>query len=665
VRLEEFIGGSDIHALLARSVPLASQFVDLNLGDAPIQSFPATPAAVAAAGMAGSVIGLFTCQDASGSSVIADSSGNGNDLTKNGSPLLSQRVVGVSDGSSMVTRKAAEFVYPSLSSQYFEAALAAFLDVDRVAGKQQRGLLVAFRAREQSAVTAALFAKGTFPNAGFGLYNDGAGTGTLSAQLRDTGGVHVASVATPSGGLLDGAIHWVYLEIDLIADTLGITTDVTTRTTTSTAALGNTTTTDKFRFGTWAGAGGAGAYQILYAVAFGDVATTTASIANWWKHANMPGGAAAGTSGITYNRASSLTAPVVDDATDGTLVATYKAGQFPFEYNALISTSAMKLGMPVDLGATNLIPNTDLNLGANWTTTGTLATYDNDSPRGFREAIKHTKTAGADKVIATAGNGASVTISQTYTASVYCRWDGVGTAPELRMYRADGTTQIGSTVSATDNSNKWRRLSLTFTAPASEAVRLAVSGAALASTSGSAKFDMPQINAGAYATSWILTKGGTASTGSPTIYATLNSITSDVVTMRAWFTARAQSSTSNRIIIQSASAIGSNTNERVAYINNTDNKVAFYDTSDNLFGGAPADWATVESMVTAIIDVASSLGFKHKIDRTPGSNAASDSTAPTAPTSNPYLYLGNRAAGGEHLGGVISKARLWRAAVAV
>lgn len=630
--------------LLGAHAAAVDQYVDINLYSPELQSFPASPAEAIAAGFSSSILALWAMQDTD--STLTDASGSSFTLTAVGSASMTgQRSVGLFDGSSFRAQKAIEFKQGIGGSNYFEAANGNVLDSTWTTAFS---VLLVFRFQELPGATACLYNKGTFPGAGFGVYNDGTGTGSLSCQVRDGTNTTLAVV---TGNHADGAWHWLYVRYDPVSDTLKADSDITTGISQSTAAIGSTSTTGvKFRIGEWGGAGSAFSGQMRGMIVFGDVTTTVAAIQAWWKHANGP-------VGITYTRASSFSARIADDGTEGDQVALFKSGQFPYEYSSLITTNPLKIGLPVDLGATNLIPYTDMNIGAQWA--GSSGNFNTDSPRGFREAVIHTKAAAGDKMLAAATNGAAVTSGTSYTASVWCKWDGTVTAPELRVYRADGTTLIG-TASATDTSNKWRRLSLTFTAPATESVRLSVSGAAAASSTGSGRFCMPMINVGAYAQNWIYTKTATASTATATVYTQLTGMVSDFGTMRAWFVARTQTSASNRIIMQAAKGTGDNTNERVIYILNTTNNVAFYDSSDNLSGGAPADWATAESMVTATWDTLSRFGFRKKIDRLPGSNAANNNTALGANTANPFIYIGNRSSGGEQLGGIVSKIRIWR-----
>jgi hypothetical protein len=631
----------------------ADGFVDINLFAPGSQSFPASVAEVVAAGFSSNVLAGYACQDVG--TTLADYSGNAHTLTKivgaTTGTIFGQRAVGLDNGLTFTSQKAFETSMWEVSGA--EAALGTELDFDWTV---PWSVLVMFRINDVQTTAGALYSKGTYPLS-WGCYCPPA-SGQLSALVNDGAGHQ--SVATAAVNHADGAWHWAYIRYNPVTDFVSIDTDLSLGNTTSTAAIVSTATpTMKFRIGEWIGAATGLPGQTRGLIVFGDCNTTVAAIQNWWRHTRTP-------PALTFDRASSFACKIADDAT-GDVVGTYTTGAMALEYQSACTTNTRKLGYASYEAVTNLIPNTDLNIGANWAPAGTYLTYGADSPRGFREAPKHTKTAAGDKVLAAAANGAAVTAALTYTASVYCQWDGVGTAPELRVYRADGTTLIGTT-SATSNDNTRRRLTLTFVAPATEAVRLAFSGAAAASAAGGAWFSLPMINLGANAYPWIYTKGATAATVGPTLYASVPGINGDKLTAVSWFAVGWQTDPNQRGIVTLSPTAATLVNARSMHMiaGGGQPLAASYDGA-----GAPIVVPVVpatitvglESKLVGRFDRSKRNGYSARIDLV-GVAAGNDATAAPVGVALPRVYIGT-IIGGSRTNGAISKVRIYRRIEAV
>jgi len=618
-----------------------------DLGRPASQGFPSTNAEVATAGFSGTVLAGWAMKETSGTT-LADFSGNTRTLTINNTTagFAGQRAVGLFDGSSFRSQRCLELL--DMDHTVTLASISA-LEFDWTT---PWSVLVAFRTPTNSA-GEGLLGKGVGSNNGSTScwrVSVSAG-GSVYARVGD--GASNTAIATASGNVADGAWHWAYIRFDPITDTIKVDTDLATGASVSTTAITTVANGGSFRLGTIEGLSGSSAFQIRGLLVLSGVDTTVAAIQAWWRQGAIP-------NGMTYTRASSFHGPVADDATEGDVVAGWTTGTVAYEYNSLITTNPLKIGVAVDVAHTNLLPNTDVNNTTAFATSGgTRANYNADSPRGFREAVKHTKTAEADMILgatsATTGGSAAVTINVVASATIWCRWDGVGTAPELRVYRADGTTLIGTT-SATDSTNKWRRLRLTFTPPATESVRIAWSGAAAASTSGAAWFAMPMVNSEDYARPWIPTKGATASTAAIVLYASVPGLTNSRGTIKAWFTMRQEVSTtqSTRGVAHAAPGVGSLVAERSIYVAGY-GPILMWDGSASAITAVISNLTTVENIVVGQWNLPESQGWAKRIVRGPGGFAATtavDLAGTEAPVS--IVYVGSRA-GITQLTGIVSK----------
>lgn len=618
-------------------------YQDIDLFNPEQQSFPATLAEVTAAGFAGTPEALWAFQETSGTT-LADTSGNGHTLTASDAVrcLTGQRSVGLFDGASFRSQRAIEIVQGLTGSNKFELALSTQLDKNWTTGWSLLGVC----RFPQISASGGFISKGVFgAGAHWGL-SINASNGTIECRVSDgTNSV----VLTTTGNVCDGANHWFYVRWDPISDTLKCDTDLATGFSISTAAITTAANSGRFRIGEYNGLANSSSFQVRGLIVFSDVATTVASIQAWWKH----GGAQ---TGLTYSRASTLHTLVADDSVTGDVVAAWALGRVAHQYNSLVSTNALKLEIAKYIATTNLIPNSDLNNGTSWPVTGTKTLYDADSPRGFREAVKHTKTAINQSILCAAANGASVTLDAIYTASVYYEWDGLVTAPVLQVYRADGTTSIGS-VSATDGSGKRRRMTVTFTAPATEAVRIALKGSADASTSGSGRFFGPMINAGSYAMPYIHTNGATASTVATSARVSVPGLTSDFGTVKVWATFAGQDSANYRVLAAAVQTAGSIANERAVGVSVMEN-LWFGAGSFDFQGSAQADLVAVESVVTAMWDKAERHGWSARANR--NGSVITSTTDLAAVTPAEVLYIGSRGDGTIGHDGGISKLRIYR-----
>lgn len=626
---------------------LGASFTDIDLFHPEPQSFPSSPAEVTAAGFAGTPEALWACQETSGTT-LADASGNGHTLTVNGAAtkiLLGQRAVGLFDGASFRSQRSAEAFGVAATADH---AVVASTSLGNLNGTTKKSLLMAFRMPTAPAGDRCVMSK--MGGAGFpGWYVGCASNGAVYLAVRDgTTEVRV----TAAGNHADGGLHWGLIRIDAAANTIWFDTDLGSASA-STAALNWALVGNALAFAVGSNPSGgadATAIQVRGLIMFSDVATTVASIQSWWRHGRAP-------SWLTYARASSLHTVVADDATTGDVLATWATGQIAYERNALTSTNPLKLGLSSYVAATNLIPNSDLNDGTNWPATGTKTTYDADSPRGYREAVKHTKTAINQSILCAAANGASVTLNSVYTASVFYEWDGLVTAPVLQVYRADGTTSIAS-VSATDGTGKRRRMTVTFTAPATEAVRIALKGSADASTSGSGRFFGPMINTGSYAMPFVPTSGGTASTVATSARVAVPGLTSDFGTIKVWATYAGQDSAAYRVLAAAVQTAGSVANERAFGVSITEN-LWFGAGSFDFQAGVQADLASVETVMIGRWDKTERNGWSASVARN-GSAPTTDATNLAAVTPAEVLYIGSRGDGTISHDGGISKVRVYR-----
>lgn len=642
----------DWEELLTAAPLLTSQYVDVKLDSPQQQSFPASLAEVAALGWSSNVEAAWACQDAAGGTLV-DYSGFARTLTLNGAAthvLSGQRAVGLDDGLLSTAQKAFEVFGNELvltTTDRSELASAATFDKDWTT---PWSVLIQFRFLDApTGGSFLLYGKYSAVGRGWTIYYSG---GSVLALVTDSGGTHTANVAAPAGAYADGAWHWAYVRFDPISDTLKVDTDLGTGSSVSTATLVDALSAAKVALGGNDG-GPAAPVQVRGVVQWADVNTTVASIQSWWKQSLA--------TGFTFARASAFHCKIADDAT-GDVVASHSSGVPAYEWHTDCTTNPRKLGLACYAAATNLLPNTDVNNTTNYATGGgTRATFDADAPRGFREGTKHTKTAAGDKVLAAVANGAAVTATVHYVATVYCKWDGIGTAPELRVYRADGTTLIGTT-SATDSTSKWRRLQLLFTAPATESVRIAFSGAAAASSAGGAWFAMPMINAGDVAFPWILTKGGTAATVASQAYSAMSGVNGDAVTLEAWLCYSWQTDPNQRGAATLTSGVGSLVNARSVHLTSGGAPLAAgYDGA-----GAPVTvpilGATItfgtEARMIGRFDKAERNAYAGRIELV-GVAAVNDATDLPVGAALPVCYFGSLP-GGVQANAAISKVRIWR-----
>ncbi|MDQ3153618.1 MAG: hypothetical protein M3R63_18530 [Actinomycetota bacterium] len=631
-------------------------YLDFDLFNPEQQSFPASTVEVAAAGFSSNVLAGWACQE-TGGTTLADFSGNGHTLTKAGSGAhIGQRATGLFDGSGFRNQRAFELVRNG-ASNYAELASGASLDMDWTT---PWSVLIVFRGHGK--FTGALFNKGTGFVAGhWSLYVDV--SGLLLATVHD--GTLDKGISRPMSHM-DGGWHWAYARWDPTDNTLKLDTDLAPDGSVSTVGMTSAVSNPSaFKLGEWAGAAEAHPVQIRGCIVFGDCDTTVASIRSWWRHGRAP-------NWLTYSRASSFHDIIADDATEGDVVAGWASGQMAYGYSSLVSTNPLKLGASSDAAHTNLIPYSDVNDATNWATSGgTRANHNADSVRGFREASRHAKTAGADKVLAAVANGAAVTAASVYTASVWCRLDtggGLTPVPELRVYRADGTTLIG-TASATVSTSRWHRLSYTFTAPATESVRIAWSGAAAAATSGSAWFACPQVNTDDYAKPYVHTTGATASTVVISAYGVVPGLTADRGTVKAWHTCRDSTSdlTLRRYIFAARANDGTHDEGVITFVTEGASSgpvVQYYNEGAILLaeaaGATPGDVSAVELVCVVQWDKDARSGWtlRTKVNAaTAGTSAATIAAA--AGMKLERVYMGS-ASPGNSVNGLVSKVRVWR-----
>ena len=616
------------------------------------QSFPASVAESNAL-FAGTVEAGWACQDTA-TGLLSFSGVAAQTLVSSGGAgiVMGQPAVGLFDGASFKAQKAAEFQPLKGGANRYACAAGATFDRDWTSPWSE---LIVFRTSALASGYRGIQMKGTYAGPGWGFFFGT--TGVLYATVSDGAG-NIVSLNTALSSYADGAWHWAYARWNPTDDTLKLDTDLETGLSISTATITTTAAAAAtFGFGDW-DATSAFEGQIRGCILFSDVATTVASIQAWWKHGAVPAPI------TSYTRASSFSSIVADDATTGDVVRTVAAGQYAVGYNALISTNALKLGMCRARAATNLLPDTNVNLTAVWVNTtaaaGTTALYNADSPRGFREAVLHTKTAAGDMNLCAAAKGAAVTSGAVYTASIWCAWAGASTAPELHVYRADGTTLIGS-VAATNATGLRRRLSYTFTAPATETVRVAFMGAGAAAIAGSAWFSCPMVNTETWAKTWVQTTGATASTVAIYAYKIIPRLSSDYGTIKIWCALEGAPTDITKAVLQaSQTSGGSLTNERLLYIATTTRYLSMYAAgAGEAVTAGQSDWTSIETIAIGSWDDSARYGETVRVARMPGSLTGAIATALPAVTQNPYLFLGSRGPTAEAIDGLISQVDVW------
>lgn len=624
---------------------LAKAFDDFEFWRPAVQTFPTSTTEVALAGFVGTVLAAWGFQEQSGTT-FADFSGNGLTLTKNGAAtkaLLGQRFVGPFDGAAFNSHRCYEGVAGGIATDRFELASNASLND----WTGQRQIVVVWRAPVVPGGTLSFFGK--TGGSGYISFNTNVAGSAIITVFDGT----TAVTSFVGANHCDGALHFALITIDPTgADTIRCETDLGSGTAMSTAAINWNnvpgTATQPWTVGGQTGGHSPAPGQVRFLMVLDGIGTSLAAVNGWWKHGKAP-------SWLTYSRASSMHSTVQDDPTTGDVLASWATGSVAYLRNSLVTTNPLKLELAVSKAATNLIPNTDVNDATNWPATGTKTAYSENSPRGFREAAKHTGLS-TERVLAAAANGASVTAATVYTAHARVRWNGSGTAPKVKVYRADGTTQVG-TADATIGTSKDHLVWFTFTAPATEAVRFAFEG-----RDGNAWFSCPMINAGSYPMSFIQTKGGTASTVAVLPDALVPGLTSDYGAMKVWATLDGQDSNANRAFASAMETAVTSGTARLLYCSSGET-IGMYDgAASQAITGIASDLAAVENVVVGQWDDDSRYGWTKRVHRQTGttgaSNPAENNTALPSRTSNPVIAIGCR--NGEQIDGGVSKVRVWR-----
>jgi hypothetical protein len=199
-------------------------------------------------------------------------------------------------------------------------------------------------------------------------------------------------------------------------------------------------------------------------------------------------------------------------------------------------------------------------------------------------------------------------------------------------------------------------------------VRLAFSGAAAASAAGGAWFSLPMINLGANAYPWIYTKGATAATVGPTLYASVPGINGDKLTAVSWFAVGWQTDPNQRGIVTLSPTAATLVNARSMHMiaGGGQPLAASYDGA-----GAPIVVPVVpatitvglESKLVGRFDRSKRNGYSARIDLV-GVAAGNDATAAPVGVALPRVYIGT-IIGGSRTNGAISKVRIYRRIEAV
>ena len=223
-------------------------------------------------------------------------------------------------------------------------------------------------------------------------------------------------------------------------------------------------------------------------------------------------------------------------------------------------------------------------------------------------------------------------------------------------------------MSATNGTSLWRRLTFTFQAvndtAGSETVRIAVSGAAATSTTGSAWFSCPQVNSEDFAKPWIQTTNATASTAAIVPYGTLVRMSSDYGAIKIWSVevlgGLSKSLSGSRLLAAISGGVGDTVRYRQLVFGSGNAPVVFINGVTSSLGLA-TDQGAVESVTIGQWDASSRYGWRRRIARTPtaasGAPATSNS-ALDAVGNNAALHVGHLSSGSQ-LRGLISQIDVW------
>jgi hypothetical protein len=625
-----------------------SSFTDFNFWTPERQSFPASNAELTAAGLDGAPAAAWAMQDAAGGTTLTDFSGNSKTLSKTIAPanlLQGQRAVGLFDGASFTSQLCVEMTGAS-SERYTTGNVA---DFNYNFASQSWSVLLVWRGRIPTTTNGLCGHRSTV--GGWEIRT--LASGIIQAILYDSAGSPIATAQQASSGLglVDGGWHFVYVRFDHTAQRIYVDTDYLTGTVSGapsgTHAVGN------------AGFSVGGSNFLAAApgqhrgiVIWPHATNQLTAIQTWWKHGAAP-------AGMTYTRASQLSVPVTSDST-GDVVSTWGSGQTAYGYNSLTSTNALGLGLSVYATGTNLLPYSDLYETTHWVTSGGGGTRTDrtvEGPRGFRDATKHTGTA-TQRILAATTGAAALTNGTVYTASVWVRWDGTGTAPTLEVYRADGTT-LATSVNATAAGSVWRRIQVTFTAAATEGYRLGLMG-----RDGNAWFCMPMVNTGNYARPYVHTRAAAATSSAIVARVAVPGLTTEVGTLKVWATLLGQDSTGTRYLAAAVNAAGSNAYQRAMGFGSTEFGVAQHldsagtVTANASPGAAHTDLATVETIAVGQWDRTEANGWSVRYVRN-GTAATNTTDMAAGFATTTVLYAGTNGAAVNHLDGEISKIRVW------
>lgn len=644
--LERGAGYGGFGAVGGGMADIDDDFTDFDLWTPEQQSFPASVAEVTALGWSSNIEGAWGFQESG--ITFADFSGNGLTLTStNTSKTLSGQVaVGLNDGSSFTAQRAFEIVDGGTNADRASLADTAALDLD---GTTARSIVLMFRVSTPPSATVAMGGK------------QGA-TGYANISMNTSGHVlftvydgTTAVSATSGANHADGAWHYALIRIDPTADTIQVITDLTTGAAASTAAINWTlvSNTGPFSIGATTLSNGAAA-QYRGLIVLGDVATTPAAVAAWWRHGRAP-------SRLTYSRASQFSSVVAVDDT-GDVVSTWGNGQVTYEYNSLISTNSRKLGLSSYTAVTNLLARTNLN-HADWlVVNATKTSYADDSPRGFREAVTVTKTAANGRL---RYSSFAVSATTTYTVSCWVKWDGTNTQPVLVATGVtSGVTHLsgGSTIVG---DGTWQRITGTFTSTVAEQVLWDLYPSGTGTAAGTCQAWGPMANAGEYAQPWVFTNGATAATVAIAASASAPGLRTPRGTLKFWSICAGQGIPSgSRFVGAAVNADSNRAYAREMQINSSEAQSAQVFDSAGASGasasiGVIADLATAEGVTTMWWDQAETNGWSLKTRR----NSTEGQTSVDLPVDDAeisVICIGRAfATGSLQLDGAISKIRVW------
>jgi len=444
---------------------------------------------------------IWLCDETSGSLV---GEVNGYTLSPFSSVAYNRTAVGLYNGTDFSSLKAVESV--DGANGYFQDADKTHLDDD---GVTSRAIFFVFRTVGDTPITSAQ-----------GILNKGS-TKYYKVQWTSSGGLNpvlydgtTVKSAPTSKSYNDGGWHYACIVINRTDNTMKLFTEFET-TSVDISAVGSVsdpavgfvimppTQTNGLQFAYMVAIEGSSAEDI-----------TKSALDSFWPHAQDPQPNTPTSPNFTTYSRSSLVQPIVeDDATFGVRVAPYGVDQFAHAYNANFSHSS-KVGMLSEEARTNLCLYSEDFTDASWTTSNASVTANQaEAPDGSYTADSISASANAGYVQQAITTSASTAYAQTVFLKRNSASDVAG---RLVMYDISNGAELAAT--SFTATSKWQRIKVlasTIAGGISTGLRIEIT------TSGDSIYVWgAQLEAGAYATSYIHTISATATRA--TIVATLD-----------------------------------------------------------------------------------------------------------------------------------------------